>query len=217
MTNIEQFYPNMPKTYAQCPLMYKYKYIDKITMPQLSSWFEKGKKIHALANYYLKGQDITKLETNLTYEEKETFEKLKNNIYFQKQFVNSEYNLSAKLGSYWLSGRLDALMKDAGGYYILDYKTGSAPKNAKYDFQTMFYLTILNIFLSGKVEPENLHFVYIDLKNNQNVVIDFNTLLAKEYSDIILKVCEQITQDTIYNSKRDERCAFCEYSKICRG
>lgn len=217
MTNIEIYYPNMPKTYAQCPLMYKYKYIDKITMPQLSSWFEKGKKIHALANFYLKGQDITKLEQNLSYAEKEIFENLKNNPYFQKEYVNSEYNLSAKLDEYWLSGRLDALMKDENGYYILDYKTGSAPKNPEYDFQTMFYLTILNIFLSEKAKPENLNFVYIDLKNNQNIVIKFNETLKKEYSQIILSICKKIKEDTLFLAKKDERCAFCEYSKICRG
>ncbi len=217
MTNIEMYYPNMPKTYSNCPFMYKLKYIDKISMPQLSSWFEKGKKIHALANFYLKGQDITKLEQNLTYEEKEIFEKLKNNVYFQKEYVNSEYNLSAKLGDYWLGGRFDALMKDENDYYILDYKTGSAPKNPEYDFQTMFYLTILNIFLGDKIVPENLNFVYIDLKNNQNIVINFNSSLKEEYVQRISNVCKKIKEDTIFSAKRDERCAFCEYSKICRG
>lgn len=217
MIKIEQFYPNMPKTYARCPLMYKFKYVDKIAMPQLASWFEKGKKIHALANYYLKGQDITKLEQNLNYEEKEIFEKLKSNPYFQKKYVNSEYNLSARLDEYWISGRLDALMQDENGYYILDYKTGAAPKNPKYDFQTMFYLSILNVFLGEKIAPEKLNFIYIDLKNNQNVVINFNSALKNEYKDIILNTCEKISNDTSYISKRDERCAFCEYSKICRG
>ena len=60
---------NMLKTYKTCPLKYKLKYVERFSLPQKFEVFEKGKKIHALAYYYLKGDDITKMETALTPEE----------------------------------------------------------------------------------------------------------------------------------------------------
>ena len=74
--------PNMLKTFKSCPLKYKFKYIDKISLPQKSSFFEKGKKVHALANYYLKGLDISKFEPTLNPEEAKAWNILKTNEFF---------------------------------------------------------------------------------------------------------------------------------------
>ena len=45
--------PNMLKTFKSCPLKYKFKYIDKISLPQKSSFFEKGKKTENIWYYRL--------------------------------------------------------------------------------------------------------------------------------------------------------------------
>lgn len=202
MTN---FSPNMLKTFETCPQKYLFKYVQKISMPQKSSHFEKGKKIHALANYYLRGDDISKLETALDEDELKIWENLKQNEFFQKTYVASEYNLSCKVGEYWIGGRLDALVKDENYYYILDYKTGQIPKNPEYDFQTMVYL-----LCASKKFGNNIKFVYIDLKNKQNCVIDFD----KDYDKFILEICNKIknAKPSVEHSKK---CEFCEYRKIC--
>src|SRR5574344_527019 len=96
------FYPSMLKTFSECPKKYEFKYQKNITMPQITFGTEKGKKIHALANFYLKGQDISKLEKALTPEEHNIFEHLKNNEYFQKEYLKSEYNLTAKVNDFWI-------------------------------------------------------------------------------------------------------------------
>ena len=162
---MNNFSPNMLKTFESCPLKYYYKYVQRVSVPQKASFFEKGKKVHALAHYYLRGDNISKLETALTHEEKQVWESLKNNTYFQKNYVNSEYNLSCKIYGFWIGGRLDALMKDNNDYFILDYKTGSIPKNPEKDYQTMVYLLSADKFLK---EYNSLSFIYIDLKNNEN-------------------------------------------------
>ena len=110
---MNSFSPNMLKTFEVCPKKYYFKYIQKISVPQKSSLFEKGKKVHALANYYLRGDDISKMEKALKDEELKLWEILKQNEFFQKTYVNSEYNVSCKIGNYWIGGRLDALMKDS--------------------------------------------------------------------------------------------------------
>lgn len=209
---MNNFSPNMLKTFKSCRQKYLLKYIQQITMPQKASFFEKGKKIHALANYYLRGDNISKLEKALNKDEQVIWETLKQNEYFQKSYVKSEYNLSCKIGEFWIGGRLDALVKDSSAYYILDYKTGQIPKNPEYDFQTMVYL-----LCASKKFGNNINFVYIDLKNNQNCLIKYTEEKQKEYEKIISEICEQIKnvqpQEEIDYSKI---CDFCEYKKICK-
>ena len=208
---MNSFSPNMLKTFETCPQKYYFKYIEKISVPQKSNLFEKGKKVHALANYYLRGDDISKMEKALNNEELKLWEILKQNEFFNKTYVNSEYNLSCKVDNYWIGGRLDALMKDDKNYYILDYKTGSIPKNPEYDYQTITYL-----LCASKMYGDNIKFIYIDLKNNLNSIIDFNSAKAQEYEKRIIDICAQITNaqfpEKIEHSKI---CDFCEYKKIC--
>lgn len=209
------FYPGMLKTFQECPIRYKYRYLDKIAIPQPASYSEKGQKIHALANFYLRGQDITKLQEALSQDEKNIFDKLKQNPFFNKTYVNSEYNLTCRVGNYWISGRIDALMKDDEGLYILDYKTGSIPKNPQYDFQTVMYLTLLHAFTKNYGINCNLTFVYIDLKNDNNIEIKLTETLIKEYERLILEQIDKINNLRNY-TKNKNSCKFCEYSgNIC--
>lgn len=216
MTN---YSPNMLKTFKSCPLKYKFKYIDRISLPQKASFFEKGKKVHALANYYLKGDDISKFEPTLNENEKIAWNNLKSNEFFSYKYVNSEYNLSCKIGDYWIGGRLDAIVKkhknESETYYILDYKTGSIPKNPEYDYQTMVYLLCLSS--APFITPQDeIKFVYIDLKNNQNCVIDFTQEKKVEYEKAITTICSNIENIQIPEAiEHQKMCDFCEYKKIC--
>jgi CRISPR/Cas system-associated exonuclease Cas4 (RecB family) len=105
--------PNMLKTFEECPQKFFLKYIERMALPQRSTIFEKGKKIHALANYYLNGENIEKMEKTLTVDEKIAWEALKSSEYFKLNVFNTEYNLSCKVDKYWIGGRLDALMFDS--------------------------------------------------------------------------------------------------------
>lgn len=216
MTN---YSPNMLKTFKSCPLKYKFKYIDRISLPQKASFFEKGKKVHALANYYLKGDDISKFEPTLNENEKIAWNNLKSNEFFSYKYVNSEYNLSCKIGDYWIGGRLDAIVKKhknkSETYYILDYKTGSIPKNPEYDYQTMVYLLCLSS--APFITPQDeIKFVYIVLKNNQNCVIDFTQEKKVEYEKAITTICSNIENIQIPEDiEHQKMCDFCEYKKIC--
>ena len=208
---MNSFTPNMLKTFETCPKKYYFKYIEKISVPQKSNLFEKGKKVHALANYYLRGDDISKMEKALNSEELKLWEILKQNEFFNKTYVSSEYNISCKINNYWIGGRLDALMKDEKNYYILDYKTGSIPKNPEYDYQTITYL-----LCASKMYGDNIKIIYIDLKNNQNSIIDFNSAKAKEYERRITDICDKITNTQFPEEiEHSKICNFCEYKKIC--
>jgi len=211
---MNSFSPNMLKTFEACPKKFYLKFIEKISIPQNPLLFEKGKKIHALANYYHQGAEISKLETALTEEEKLVWERLKNNEYFSKKCLKSEYPITAKIGNIWIFGRLDAIVKEDGNYFILDYKTGSIPKNPEKDFQTMIYLICADLILP---EKKSLSFVYIDLKNNENKIIKFTPELKNIYEKKLNEQCLQILSTKDFEGTANkENCKFCEYSKLCR-
>lgn len=209
---INNFSPNMLKTYLSCPKKFYYRYIESVNVPISATPFEKGKKIHALANYFLQGINISRIETALNESESEIWKSLLDNPFFQKDYFNSEYNLSCKVANFWVGGRLDAVVTSGDDYYILDYKTGSVPNKPEYDFQTMVYLLALDRFLNEKYN--SLSFVYINLKEKKNHVIEFTKNLKSEYENRLIKICSQISSDTTYNPCINS-CSRCEYSKIC--
>jgi CRISPR/Cas system-associated exonuclease Cas4 (RecB family) len=209
---VNNFSPNMLKTYQSCPKKFYYRYVDGVNVPMSATPFEKGKKIHALANYFLQGVNISRIETALTDSEREVWKTLLANPFFQKDYFKSEYQLSCKIGEFWVGGRLDAVVTTGDEFYILDYKTGSIPKNPEYDYQTMVYLLALDRFLKGKYS--SLSFVYINLKDKQNHVIQFIPTLKFEYEKRIIDICTQINNDTIYQINANS-CSRCEYAKIC--
>ena len=204
----QSFSPNMLKTYEICPKKYYFRYIKNISMPVNDEIFELGKNIHAMASYYLRKEYIDKLELALDEREKIIWNYLKTIEYFSYEVINTEYNLSVKIGEYFFGGRLDALVKKDNTYYILDYKTGSAPKNAKYDFQTMIYLLAVQKFF----ETNNVIFVYLDLKNKSEVKIKLTDELINEYKEKLLTVTKKIKEDEFIKNKTDCKC---EYNIIC--
>lgn len=205
----ELFSPNMLKTFDKCPKSFYFRYVKGLSMPVNEDIFTPGKNIHALASYYLKGENIDRMEKSLSAKEADIWKYLKNIKYFGYECINTEYNLSVKIGQNFFGGRLDALVKNDDTYYILDYKTGSAPKNAEYDFQTMIYLLAVNKFFN----TENIVFVYIDLKNKCEIKINLTPKLISEYKEKLSAIELKINKADYIPSKKD--CKTCEYGKIC--
>ena len=182
-------------------------------MPVNDDIFEFGKNIHALASYYLRKENIDKMEKSLTQKELDVWNYLKSCKYFGFDVVNTEYNLAVKIGNHFFGGRLDALVKNGGKYYILDYKTGSAPKNAKYDYQTIIYTLCVKEFF----KTDEICFVYLDLKHREEVVIEFTKDLESEYKNKLVEVSAKI--DSYESAPKKQECnsgtKTCEYGIIC--
>lgn len=205
----EIFSPNMLKTYEKCPKKYYFRYKKGISMPVDDDIFTSGKNIHALASYYLRGENIEKMEKSLNLKEAELWNYLKNLEYFKFQNINTEYNLSVKIKNNFYGGRLDALVKDNETYYILDYKTGATPQNAIYDFQTMIYLLCVYKFFN----TIDVNFVYLNLKNRNETKIKLNEDLINDYETRLTEISSKIEKEDFHPAKKD--CKHCEYGKIC--
>ena len=201
--------PNMLKTFDKCPKKFFFKYIKGISMPVDNKIFTTGKNIHALASYYLKKENIDNMELALTEKEKNIWDYLKNCKYFSYEVIGVEYSLFFKIKNYIFGGRLDALVKQNDRYYILDYKTGSAPKNAKYDFQTMIYL----MAVSSYFKSEDVTFVYLDLKNREETLIELSEELVREYKQKLIDTAEKTEKSDFRTTKKKRK--NCEYGIIC--
>lgn len=204
----KQFSPNMLKTYELCPKKFYFQYVKNISMPVNDDVFEFGKNIHALASYYLKKENIDRMEKALSNKEQSVWNYLKGIEYFSYDFVNTEYNLSVKIQDYFFGGRIDAIVKKDNNYYILDYKTGAVPKNPKYDFQTIIYTLAVKHFF----KTDNIHFVYIDLKNKSEIKISYKKELQEDYEKKLILTAEKIEKLDYPQKKSD---CGCEYSSIC--
>ena len=200
--------PNMLKTFEQCPKKFNFKYNKGISMPVNDEIFEFGKNIHALASYYLRKEYISKMETALNTKEKEVWEYLKSCIYFGYEVIATEYNLSFRIKDRYIGGRLDALVKNNDTYYILDYKTGATPKDAKFDFQTITYILAVHYFY----RTDNIVFVYLNLKNREETKIEYSDELKKEYLKKLEDTLNKI-DNSEFSGKKNE--CNCEYLKIC--
>lgn len=212
----QQLSPNMLKTFQDCPRKFDFRYLQDIQMPVNDEIFEFGKNIHALASYYLRGENIDKMEKSLTTKELKVWNELKSSKYFGYDVINTEYNLAVKVGKHFFGGRLDALVKNGNKYYILDYKTGSAPKNAKYDYQTMIYTLCVKEFF----KTDDVTFVYLDLRRKEEVILPFEKELEQEFKKRLLDISNKI--DSYELSAKKQECkqnsgniSPCEYSIIC--
>lgn len=203
--------PQMFNSFAQCPLKYYFKYEKCIQAPQLDTNFLTGKNIHALAAYYLKGEDISLF--NLSEKEKNMFTTLLDIPFFKLKTERVESNIACKINDFWIGGRIDALVKnESEEYFILDYKTGEIPNNAKYDFQTIIYLLCCDKLLE---QYKQLSFVYINVRTGKYEKIMLNDDLKHKYVEKIKNIHEQILKYSKSNQSKVAKCDFCEYSKIC--
>lgn len=217
---MNNYSPNMLKTFEQCQEKFFLKYVQRVSIPQLGEFFEKGKKIHALANYYLQGADISKMEKVLTPQQKAIWDALKTSKYFKFNVINTEYNLSCKIRKYWIGGRLDAFLCNGNDYYILDYKTGNIPKNYENDLQTIVYLLVADKYLNKKGGYNSLRFVYLGLKKGEEKEILLTPDLKKQYEQKIISLCEKIdfaVGSNVFNKQKESCECNCEYFKVCKG
>ena len=213
MKEFTTYSPAMLKIFEQCKKKFEYKYVKGISIPVDTSKMQQGKNIHALANYYLKNYNIDKLEKALTPNEETLWNALKNIKQFQYEYLESEYNLTSKIDKFWISGRLDALVKNNKDYYILDYKTGQIPQNPEYDYQTIIYLLMVNKLIKNY---SSLNFIYIDLKNQKTTEIKFTDKLKQEYEEKLLKILKDIEKSLKLNIfSQQKECKYCEYYKLC--
>lgn len=202
--------PQMLNTFQECPVKYYYRFVKNIIAPTLDSKFLVGKNIHALASYYLKAQDISMYELNDN--EVMMWNNLKGCKYFSYSTQMVESTVACNVSGNWIGGRLDALVAKDEDYYILDYKTGEIPNNAKYNYQTIVYLMSCDKLISNY---KNLNFVYLNVRTGEEEIITFSDTLNQEYEDKLTNIINDIVKLSVPIPHKNQQCLRCSYAKMC--
>ena len=202
--------PQMLNTFQECPVKYYYRFVKNIIAPTLDSKFLVGKNIHALASYYLKAQDISMYELNDN--EVMMWNNLKSCKYFSYSTKMVESTVACNVSGNWIGGRLDALVAKDEDYYILDYKTGEIPNNAKYNYQTIVYLMSCDKLISNY---KSLNFVYLNVRTGEEEIITFSDTLNQEYEDKLTNIINDIVKLSVPIPHKNQQCLRCSYAKMC--
>ncbi len=202
--------PQMLNTFQECPVKYYYRFVKNIIAPTLDSKFLVGKNIHALASYYLKAQDISMYELNDN--EVMMWNNLKGCKYFSYSTQMVESTVACNVSGNWIGGRLDALVAKDEDYYILDYKTGEIPNNAKYNYQTIVYLMSCDKLISNY---KKLNFVYLNVRTGEEEIITFSDTLNQEYEDKLTNIINDIVKLSVPIPHKNQQCLRCSYAKMC--
>ena len=209
------------QTYDECPQKYKLCYIDKVHIVeslrnQQSS--QTGNKIHNLINYYLKGQDTTKLVPTLFQDEKILWHNFITSGIKNYTTKASEFAFNVKIDEHWLTGRIDALFEYDEKYIILDWKTGENFRSENAKFQTSFYLLCMYEILKAKElikSPEQLELHYLNLQTNTTIKINFDRDLYLQYKTTILNIINEINTKNTFVCNRTDKCPRCKYYRAC--
>ena len=228
-------------TYKNCPLSYKFMYVDKLPTkrtPVLSF----GTSLHAaLEKFYAvtvpKPPSLEELLGHLTQtwekagysseaEEQQYFEHAKQvltNFYHSNasQFqipAAVEQRFEVELDGHVLRGIIDRLDKlPAGGYEIIDYKTG---RNIPPKYRVDSDLQLSIYYLASKelwgIEPEKLTLYF--LIPDQRISTTRNETDARRTRNIIGSVAENISKDGAngtFKARENPLCPWCDFQNRC--
>ena len=216
------FSANMIKIFDECPQKYYLIYEDGVSLPQDKTPAKEGENIHALISYYLKGYSIDKLVHSLSEKEQalwQNFLKLnitKDNVEACEETFN--YNFD---GSNWLTGRIDAIIKEENTFSIYDWKTGKVPKNPESTPQTIVYL--FSIFAKLKQQKKissykDLKMVYLNLKTLEKTEVK----LDENYHFYINNyICNKIAKindrrKILPMKSQENTCKECKLKTFCK-
>ncbi len=224
---------NMMKLFQECPKKFYLTYKEGITIPQNNSSSEKGKNLHALINYYLKGFNIDKIKKALSAEELQLWNNFLSLKIKPANLFESEYSFNVKIANkntdryWWLNGRIDAIIKSGEHYTIYDWKTGNIPENPQNDLQTQTYIFALDKILKQQKTATNINqikFNYINLKTLAEYSLKADENYLTEASKNILNILNNIhyctsskkpaTQEFQHKKKA---CTHCKFKSICES
>ncbi|SCJ18324.1 Inactivated superfamily I helicase [uncultured Clostridium sp.] len=226
---------NSINTYKNCPLKFKFKYIDKLNWKQddedSREYYENlrlGTDFHLICERY-----FSNMPTGIEYADNKEFniwmDKIKRLVPIKKNKIYlPEYEVRYRLGDINIQAKYDLIVLDENNISIWDWKTENRKleyKSVENRIQTLVYL-----FLCGEVvnKIHNLNLEYENISINYYQPEYYNEPITIRYSEERHnKIKKQIEAyiDNIRNTNYDDEfsikntkhCKFCEFNKLCNN
>jgi RecB family exonuclease len=226
------------QTYSQCPLKYKFQYIDWIKVPEKPEFFF-GSLVHEVVQMALRRDPVIPTLKDLLkfYESKwreEIFpDKLTSDQYFKlgkemiknfhagykpglRKVVAAEKRFQIPLEHHTLSGIIDRVDKlPFGAYEIVDYKTSkSLPSQEDVDLDKQlatYAIAVQTLWPEAKDMRLTLHF----LKFNSMIT---TSRTQEQIENMKLEICttaDKIEKTKTFKPCENKFCDWCDYKHLC--
>lgn len=226
---------NSINTYKNCPLKFKFKYIDKLNWKQddegSREYYENlrlGTDFHLICERH-----FSNIPTGIEYADNKEFniwlDKIKRLVPIKKNKIYlPEYEVRYRLGKFNIQAKYDLIVLDENNISIWDWKTENRKleyKNVENRIQTLVYL-----FLCGEVvnKIHNLNLDYENISINYYQPEYYNEPITIRYSEerhnsikkqieVYIDNIRKTNYDDESSIKNTKHCKFCEFNKLCNN
>lgn len=215
------------RAFQNCPLAFKYRYIDGIKRKRKSDAIEFGNNFHIMAErYFLEiktGKNIIKdkklINLFSSLEEKFTINKLYD--YYP------EYEIRINKENFKLMAKYDLIIdKKNGEIEIWDWKTGNRNLKKEYyenDIQTILYMYVLintaQLISKEKVDNYKIKIKYWNPRYKEEV-LEFvcDEYFYKKAEKRLMGLLGEIKKNDFlrYKKQGNEKCMNCDFKSICK-
>ena len=226
------------KSWSRCKKQFYYKHIRRLQWPSDIRHFRLGRDVHKLLDYQARRLDCEALLANAPNDVRFSWQKLLKHPIVHLPVLANEWAFHVPvqinaLQTEWLTGRLDRVARDGDRVLIIDWKTGTGiPRNPENDWQTLLYLyalvevapspsaSDLQLNLNGPLKPEQVQFVYVEIKPDQTtpireVVVPYNTQKHQQTRDLLHKLLLEMSEEEDFPLPDSCPDRFCAYRTIC--
>lgn len=203
-------------TYKECPLKYKYRYIDKLPSKP-SIHLIKGSKVHKLLENY---ENITPgeyFDVVRNFAESELGQEILSKPSIREHKIKLDARLRAndelKKDETRFIGFIDRINVH-DGVDLIDFKTGKYKEPKYQDFEQLI-LYSLYMFDKFDIDEIKLRFVYVE-HNIENTLI-FKRESADFYRTQLKADIEKIENDTEFKKCPGPLCPWCDYRDLCNS
>ena len=225
-------------TYMKCPLMFKYAFIYRI--PTKSTVNMKGGIIlHNVLEYFHK--NYTRVEARVDdllklFEDRwkaarlpdslpwrQLKEKAVNGLtaYFESFLADKnkpeyfERPFTLRVGKHRVKGRVDRVdITPAGGYELIDYKTGRTWTQREVDKDLQLSVYSLGAMEVWSIKPEKASYYF--LFENKKGSISHQDEQLKEANQRIMDSSEEILSENFEPKPDFQNCRYCDYKALCK-
>jgi len=226
-------------TYQQCPLKYKFHFIDGLgtLYRQERPYFSFGGSVHQALAKFFKIDDFSKRTLDMLqnllkqswiskgYASKEEeadwksqalsiLEKFYNTADIKIKSLYLEDFFRISIGDNILAGRIDRIDKTGEGYEIIDYKTNrSLPKQEEVENDLQLAIYQLACAQKYKIIADKLSFYFLNFDKKITLVKNEENIHQTEKK--ILQLADIIKSDKEFNPTPNPFCNWCDYNVIC--
>jgi CRISPR/Cas system-associated exonuclease Cas4 (RecB family) len=209
-------------TYQQCPLKFKFKYVDKVKVPFVySEALIKGGTLHHILEHHPeksthkhqeKYQSVADEFINsdvgkdlLSRESKRELD-----IGLTKDLEPCEYSSKEAM----FRGSVDYFTMKDDYLWIVDWKSGKEKDLKWQSFDQNMWYALYFFIMYGKLDKIKITYQYIEHNNADNSVIMERQYLLN-YKTSLIDNINKIENDTEFKLKESALCPYCDFQDIC--